>query len=170
MNLLTLKTIAYNSTDDVLYSPSHRDFAWSKGVIARACPRCEIDSCDPNCTCGIYTSPNPETLKEYAKYAGSIHVLMNTFGWVDMWTAPRDILDGRAVVMRSWGTEIIGIVAVDREKEQLRALTMLRAAEIFEVAVFPWVMVKKMIQVSWRNMPGLIIHDPYDKELFTSWR
>lgn len=169
MNLLTLKTIAYNPVDDTLYSPSHTGFAWSKGIIARACHRCDTDAFNPDCTCGVYGSPNVEALKEYAKYVNSIHVVMNTYGWVDIWSAPRDILGGGGLITRAWGTQIVGVVHVDAHTNPQRAITMLRAAELFEVPVWPLVMVKALIQASWKRIEGLVVKDPYDAETIRKW-
>jgi hypothetical protein len=153
-NLLVLKAVAWNEDLKGFYSPSHSDFVWPKGIVARQCDRCEIDHFDPICTCGIYASPNPETLIEYATKMNTVFVLLNTYGWVDVWTGPRDI--PHTFIVRAWGAQIIGIVGetatghplkLSPQREQAAYI----GAERYGVDIYPWLLVQSMIAVTWRE-------------------
>jgi hypothetical protein len=168
MNLLTLKALAFDAKTGTFYSPSHTGFEWRKGIIAKECSKCTIDHCDPKCTCGIYSSPNPEVLLEYAHYSTSIIALMDTYGWDDIWTGPHDL--PFTYVMRSWGTQIKGVVGTDfrtnTELSKTRQLSAMKACESFEVKAFPWFRVCRMIMANWATK-GHLVKNPYDRD---EWR
>jgi hypothetical protein len=168
MNLLTLKTIVYNPAMDTFHSPTRQSFTWTREITARQCPRCNVDYLNPGCTCGIYASPNPRTLIEYTTSRNSVFAVLNTFGWVDIWTAPDDV--GPGLITRSWGAQIIGVVSTELNGEPLapqRQLCSVKLAENMEVDMWPWNMAKWLIKATW-NQSYMIIKDPYDPEQYVN--
>ena len=165
MNLLSLKTVVWDDLAGSFRSPTRTEFIWPKGVIASDCHKCN-DEYDPNCHCGIYSSPNPTTLKEYATYTSSVFVLLNLYGWVDIWTAPRDI--PHAYVLRSWGAQIIGIVGDNANGKVMslsatRQLTAINGATYYGVEIYPWQIAEAMISVTWKRHTN-VVKDPYIKK------
>jgi hypothetical protein len=164
MNKLVLKTIVYDANDDRFHSPSQKDFIWTREVTVAKCFRgCKGDDFNPNCTCGIYASPNPAVITEYVKYPNSVYVLLNTLGWCDIWSAPDDV--GPGLITRSWGVQIIGVVTTEPTTNGFlspqRYLCSVKVLEHFRVNPYPWAMARLLIQASW-NRPESKIKDPYD--------
>jgi len=166
MNRLSLKAVVYNPITNAFHSPTRQSFTWSKDVTARACPKCNTDQVNPDCTCGIYSSPNPAVLTEYARSRNSVYVVLNTFGWDDICLAPEDV--GPGLVLRSWGAQIVMAVSTELNGQPLepqRQLCMIKLLENFDITPYPWGMVKTIIKVNW-NQPYLIVKDPYDPEQY----
>jgi len=162
-NILSLKTIAYNRDLKAWVSPSHKEYHWVPGINL---PVCSVvhDEIPTDCWCGIYSSPNPKTLDEYASYSNSIPVLLNNYSWVDIWTAPLD-LNGM-LVCRSGGARIIGVAWIDPNNEEnlgfkdaQRWAAALQACEFFDVKAYPWKITKQLIQTTWIEWANV---DPFD--------
>jgi hypothetical protein len=174
MNPLTLKTLAYNTDISAWCSPSKKDFLWKPGINKS---ECDLDirlsmAYIPNILdhqthhCGIYSSPNPKTLREYATYETSIVVLLNNYGFLDIWTAPID-LNGY-YICRSWAARIVAVAwfhPIDEnkpgyEQDGAKWAAACHAMDTFGINALPWKEIKEMIKVTW-NITGL---DPFDKE------
>lgn len=160
-HLLSLKAIAFDTERRGFYSPSHRDFLWTKDVVVASCNRCaNPDQFNPDCTHGIYSSPNVEALAEYATYKNSVLALMQCFGWIDIWTGPHDIPD--AYILRSWGVQILGVIGESAPGIPLsgqRQLSAINANRLFDVPTYTFTLAKGMIALTWKNIK---IH-PYKK-------
>ena len=170
MNPLFLKTLVWNEQTKGFCSPTHHDFVWPKGIVARYCAKCETDNFNPECTCGIYGSPHPNTLVEYAKYKNSVFVLMNSYGWMDVWTGPSDLPN--TYITRSWGAQIIGIVGTMIKDHPFalspqRLQVALLGVDYYQVEVLSWSVAKDMIAITWEQHMSLCKY-PYsilEKEL-----
>ena len=165
MNAISLKTICYDTDLKAWVSPSHKEYHWHPGINL---PTCSIvhTKIPTDCRCGIYSSPNPLTLDEYASYKNSILVLLNNYSWIDIWTAPLD-LNGM-LVCRSGGARVIGIAWIDPDKEDnpgfedpQRWAVALQGAEYFDVNAYPWKITKQLIQTTWIEWANV---DPFDAE------
>lgn len=163
--ILTLKTIAYDADKDAFYSPDHRSFMWpQKGIVVRECQMCETKKLDTNCGCGIHTSPNPECLREYARYPNSIFVLLSTYTWFSVWTSPKDIPN--CYVARAYAVQPVGIVstpAIGKNSSLIgqRLLSAIRANKYFDVPLFSYKIAKHMIETTWVNNKDLAF-SPYE--------
>ena len=168
MNLLSMKAVAWR--EDLgggFFSPQRKSFVWSEGIVARACTSCPDDKVNPNCTCGLYSSPNPEALPEYAKYPSCCFVLLENYGWADIWTGPRDLPN--TYVLRSWGAQIVGVVGTLQDGplslEPHRFQTALLGVEKYNVKLFNWNVAKKMIEYTWMYSPD-VGFSPFDTQQF----
>ena len=151
---LFIKTIVWDQKRKGFYSPSKIDFLWKDGIIVAGCDKCAIfGDIQDDCTCGIYGSPNPETLDEYIEYPNSIIVLMRAYGTLDVWTAPKD-LPGEFYVIRSWGARIVGVIA-DNWKTGMaeygqRGTSVGYALEVFSGSMaYKWKLAREMIRATW---------------------
>jgi len=166
--LLSLKAVAFDVDRNGFYSPSQCDFVWPRGVVERQCDTCNPREFDPGCHCGIYSSPNPEILTEYAKFSNTVYVLLNLYGWIDLWTGPADISD--TFVIRSWGAKIIGVLATTadpkpRKLPAQRQLSAILGVDYYGVDLMSWLQVKEMITITWENHKTLLDgHSPFKKE------
>jgi len=163
MNLLTFKSIAWDERRKGFYSPSHPEYLWDNGIAIRDCVRgCQGRQYDADCRCGIYTSPNWDALDEYAKYPNSIHVLMEIYGWLEIWPGPeRDLPD--AFILRSWGTKIKAIINTTPEGEVVlpqRWNTALLMAERMKKPIFPWHMTKTLVEINWKSIFDISPYKP----------
>lgn len=150
--ILSLKTLAYNTTNRSFFSPSRNDFKWEKGIIVSWCEKKhDISNLEKvtdeirSCTCGIYSAPNRAALLEYEKYPNSILVLLRLYGWWDLFTGPHDLPN--TFVMRSWGARIIGVQMEDKTTQ--RYMSSVLAAQEFGVSIYPKGFIEEMIQISW---------------------
>ena len=150
---LFLKTIAWDQARKGFYSPSRIDFLWKDGIVVAGCDKCAIlGDIHDDCTCGIYGSPNPETLVEYIEYPNSIIALMKSYGTLDVWKAPTDVHG--FYVVRSWGALIGGVISDRQEAGTLeygqRALSVGYALETFPGALaYRWKIARTMIKITW---------------------
>jgi len=160
MRLLTLKTIALDAANGTVHSPDRPDFQWGNGTMVATCSTCKnIDVYNPNCTHGIYTSPNPEALDEYARYKNSIFVLGVIYGWFEPWPGPADLPN--TFIFRSWGVRVVGLVNTALDGSRLspqRWFSAVKASEIFNVQGRPWNLTQAMITESWKQNFGV---NPY---------
>lgn len=168
MTTLFLKTICFDKDRRGFYSPQQRDFIWEPDkVIVAQCAKCAIKgTIGLHCHCGLYGSPNPETLVEYCSFPNSIVALMNAYGRLDLWSGPSDL--SQYYVLRCWGARIVGILTTDIERLQLnirdqRAQSAVWAMDRFNVSGIQWYIMKEMIRQSWLRTPGLEL-DPYRKK------
>lgn len=155
---LTLKTIAWDETRKGFYSPSQQGFLWQPGmVVVSQCPKCHKASglLDLECTCGIYSSPNKKCLTEYAHYPNSIFMLMNNYGTCDIWTGPHDL--PHTYVVRSWGAQIVGVIATARNDFGPRFLTSALATEFFKADIYSLRDATEMIRQNWEDVAQLNI-------------
>lgn len=153
MNLLSLKAIFWDEPRKGFFSPSRNAFQWFPGIVQRECNRgCEIDIINPDCTCGIYSSPNTKTLVEYAKRPNAVFALLNNYGWVDIWTGPHEFPG--TYVLRSWGVKVVGIVGTMTDGSALqleprRYQSALIGLDYFQVKIYPWEVAKEMMKFVW---------------------
>lgn len=177
MNILSVKCLAWSQERQVFHSPQKAEFEWKPGIISRACSKCPTDQINLDCTCGIYASPNPEALYEYAVWPNTLFVLMNTYGWVDIWSGPKDLYWTN--VTRSWGTQIVGLISMNPVKvshgnfemkplNPAKQQSMLWAADYYQVNIFPWAVARSMIHTTWERAQydqigqGLPWVDPFE--------
>ena len=170
-NSLVLKTIAWNESERGFFSPSHTGFLWGRDVVASMCEKCQIiGRIESDCTCGLYGSPNPETLIEYHSYPNSIVVLMNTYGTIDVWTAPKDIPN--CYVTRSWGMKIVRIIGTEivshKRLRGQRDISAGLASEMFDSPRISLKGAKYIIRETWtktdEDREVIIGFDPYQKQ------
>jgi hypothetical protein len=174
MNLLSLKVLVLDINKRAFRSPvmSHGrpEYLWSadRKMIA------ECDKCNPGfsgtigaeCTCGLYSSPHLRAVEEYDGEEYAVLCLLNLYGTTDLWEGPLDhrldLTD--TIICRSWGARIIGIVdrttlprgyITDRRPIALPHLILASqiAADILNVDIFPWPIVKIMLNKTWANEP-----------------
>jgi hypothetical protein len=147
-----------------------QEFLWSadRRMIA------ECEKCNPgftgtigkDCTCGLYSSPNFEALKEYDDHPQAVYCLLNLYGTVDIWYGPEgNTKPGRwhdlrhTFVLRSWGAKIIGIVqrntdAVTDSWFFNHDVAIAVAAEILNVPVYSKHIASMMIDKTWLDTTG----------------
>jgi len=168
MSILFLKTIAYDVDRKGFYSPSWRDFLWTPEVVVAQCEKCApTGEIGLDCTCGIYGSPNTETLEEYHKYPNSIIAIMNAYGRFDIWNGPRDL--SQYYVIRCWGAKIVGILITDLTTKYnitgQRAQSAVLAMDKFNVSGKQLYLAKEMIQQSWLKTVDIDPSMPYKEKL-----
>lgn len=159
MNILSMKALSWRQDKLGFFSPQRGAFQWPKGVVASECRRgiCGMHKYNSDCTCGLYSSPNPKALDEYAKYPSTVFVLLNLYGWLDCWTGPKDL--PHTYVARSWGAQIVGIVGTMTDGSPLklephRYQSALLGFEHYGVKMYPWEVAKDMIQMTWVDQLG----------------
>ena len=162
MNILFMKTLAMSPDTMTYHSPQRKDFTWNDGIMVAQCEKCAPEgTIELDCHCGIYGSPNSEALTEYAVHPTSFNVLLQAYGRVDIWTAPRDVGNGNAYVLRSWAARVIGLVEETHYQffsSDVRAQAAVAASMHFDVAIYPLEMVKSMIKTTWEEHMQI---DPY---------
>lgn len=164
---LSLKSICWDEGRKGFFSPSRPDFCWPKDqVVMSECTKChrsrDVGALDLDCTCGLYSSPNYQTLEEYHKFPNSVLVLMNTYGMSDVWGSPYDILNGQAWVMRSWAMKIVRVVEDPSWWHNLnRSQTGALAIQFYGKKALSLNIVKTMISVNWTTLG---YEDPYKCE------
>lgn len=165
MNLLFLKTIAMDPVTQTYHSPQKKDYIWSDDIMVAQCEKCApVGTIGNDCHCGIYGSPNPEALVEYARHPTSFNVLLQAYGKVDIWTAPQDVGDGLAYVLRSWAARVVAIVEDTKYQfwdSDNRATAAITASLLLNVSIYPLKLAKEMIATTWREHAGF---DPYDNK------
>jgi hypothetical protein len=169
MNVLMMKTIAMNPDKNIYLSPSRKDFTWEKDIMVARCEQCApTGTIGLECNCGIYGSPNIEALTEYESYSTSFNVLLNTYGRVDVWTAPDDIW--ACYIVRAWAAKVIGIVQDDRYpllSNSLRSQAAVTAMDYFDVSAYSLKQAKQFVDVTWEM--HLQIH-PYAANKDDPWQ
>lgn len=168
MATLFLKTIAYDADRKGFYSPSWRDFLWSPEIVVAQCEKCApTGEIGLNCTCGIYGSPNIETLEEYHKYPNSVVAIMAAYGRFDIWTGPADL--AAFYVIRCWGAKIVSILITDIVTKYnvsgQRAMSFVRALEMFNIEEGKqFYLAKEMVRQSWLKTVNIDPFMPYKEE------
>jgi hypothetical protein len=169
MNLLMLKAIIYDARKNIFVSPSRKEFAWNKdGIVVSTCQqhyyspfgKCTPDKRAEMCTCGIYGSSHPKAVQEYVDYPNSIIVLMNCYGWAEVWTGPSDLYD--AFIVTTYSARVVGVLndkeqfkrgmsflSVEDETSRNNAIAV--AAEYFQVDTYPWDVMQEMISLTWKH-------------------
>lgn len=166
-NLLSLKAVVWSKKKQAFCSPSRQEFQWKIGIVWSECHTgqfCPPQTIHPDCACGIYTSPNPEAIAEYAGDPNSIYALMNLYGTADIWTGPLD-LPGTYVV-RSAGSRVVGLVNTNMLGFVLsprRQVNITLACDIFQYSLFSWDEAREMIRATWREKADM---DPFERSLF----
>jgi hypothetical protein len=170
MNLLSLKAVFFDTERRGFYSPSRTDFCWPKGIVVAQCDRCQGQFTE-DCTCGIYSSPNPDELVHYDKHNNTVYALLAHYGWIDIWPGPNETNH----VIRAYGARIVGVVGqnavASKNPEVLqlspdRQLSAAQGAEFYGVKLYSWAMAQQMIRIRWRQL-SKIIPDPYDPRYFS---
>lgn len=160
--VLSLKTLLWKPNTQELVSPQKKFYTWQDGYMTAQCDSCG-EEFDPECTCGIYHSPHPEALEEYAKYPSSIFALIKLYGWTDRWYAPMDVLKGKAFAIRTWRVRIVGFVADDpfggAQWNLQRMLAVTEVAQRFQkYLIYPWFQAKDLVRKTWIEEWNI---DPY---------
>jgi hypothetical protein len=168
MNLLILKAIIYDAKTNVFVSPSRREFVWHQnGIVTSTCQRhpmspygvCTPDVRADSCTCGIYGSSHPGAVQEYVDYPNSIIVLMNCYGWAEVWTGPSDLHN--TFIVTTYSARVVGVLN-EKELEHNRGVyspedlvsrenAIAVAAEYFQVDTYPWSLIQGMISATWKH-------------------
>ena len=162
-NALVFKSFAFDQVRHGFYSPSRSDFLWGKDIVVGRCNKCETSgNIGIDCTCGLYGSPNVETIDEYHTFPNSVLAVMNTYGRLDIWTAPDDIPG--CYVTRSWGMQVVFVVSDEINGKPLRSsrlasMLLAMSDEYFGVPAIPLWIAKEMIRQTWLK-PEINI-DPY---------
>jgi hypothetical protein len=149
---LFLKTIAFDVNRNGFYSPSQDGFLWPKDIAIAQCVKCaKIGTIDPECACGLYGSPNPETLVEYHKFPNSIVVILAAFGRFVIHWGPRGL--EQFYVVRARGARIVGIVLSDLvtgyNVQGQRIWSAIQAMNYYDVEGKNIETAKNMIRQSW---------------------
>jgi hypothetical protein len=152
-HLYSLKALVFRPGKG-FFSPSQKDFIWPRGLVVSKCTLgCRDNKIfNPNCSCGIHTSPNPAMLEDYAREKNSVYVLMRLYGWNGIWPGPKEHPEVR--VVKSWGAQIMGVVATTTESMILspqRQFSAIKGSEFYEVTLYSWTMARKLIAVSWNR-------------------
>jgi hypothetical protein len=174
MNILFLKTLAMDPKTLTYHSPQRKDFTWQEGIMVAQCEKCAPEgTIGLDCHCGIYGSPNPEALKEYAVHPTSFVALLNAYGRVDVWTAPDDIW--QCYVIRAWAARVVAIVAIKDEDTIYdilngtddRSMAAIAAITHFDVPLYPWLKTREMIEFTWEEHLQI---NPYMADTDDPWR
>jgi hypothetical protein len=169
MNILFLKTLAMNPNTLTYHSPQQKDFTWEGGIMVAKCEKCApLGTIGIDCHCGIYGSPNPEALTEYAVHETSFNALLQAYGRVDVWTAPDDLW--YCYVLRVWAARVIGIVetdGLDLLAPDARGQAAITAAGYFNCGIYSIPMAKGMIDITWKAHLNI---EPYGAKLSDPWR
>ena len=162
--MLSLKTIAWDDSRKVFCSPIHSEFVWDlKEPTFAMCERCASEgTIGLNCTCGVYHSPNIESLDEYESFPTSIIAWIQLFGRTDIWSGPEPDLTW-TYPTRSDGARIIGIVGSGSLHslgflKGTRGITEGLACQMFGVPLRPWGYVRQVTREAWIKYFKL---DPY---------
>ena len=162
--MLSLKTIVWDEDRKTFCSPLHTEFVWDlEKPIYAMCERCAPNgTIGLNCTCGVYTSPNIESLDEYESFPTSIIAWVQLYGRVDVWSGPEPDLPW-TFPTRSDGAEVIGIVASGSLHQMgflkgTRGITEALATEKFRKHFYSWSYVRYLTQASWIRDAQI---DPY---------
>lgn len=167
MTTLFFKTIAYDVSRKGFYSPSWREFLWTPEIVVAQCAKCApTGDIGLDCTCGIYGSPNLETLEEYHKYPNSIVAIMNAYGRLDIWNGPLDLT--KYYVLRCWGAKIVAILITDITTKYnitgQRAQSAVLAMDKFNVKGEQLYLAKEMLRQSWLKTADIDPFVPYKEE------